>query len=74
MINYDSHRGVNVSIEADNKYSELVISQASGKHSGNYSCVTNNAVPASTIVHILYGKFNCFFIDLSKSLYKDLNN
>lgn len=41
----------------DNKYSELQISQTSPSNSGNYTCVTNNAVPSSTFVHILlYGE------------------
>lgn len=76
MINYDSHRGVNVSTETgkewlrklqiankqtsfnmtDNRYSELTISQTTISHSGNYSCVTNNAVSSSTLVHIFNGK------------------
>ncbi|KFB39328.1 AGAP009183-PA-like protein [Anopheles sinensis] len=56
MINYDTHRGVNVSTEADNRYSELVITHTNTMNSGNYSCVSNNAVAASTLVHILNGK------------------
>ncbi|KAL7030462.1 hypothetical protein ACKWTF_006667 [Chironomus riparius] len=56
MINYDSHRGVNVSTESDNRYSELQISQTTTSHSGNYSCVTNNAVSSSTLVHIFNGE------------------
>ncbi|XP_053691971.1 uncharacterized protein LOC128740455 [Sabethes cyaneus] len=56
MINYDVHRGVNVSTEADNRFSELVISHTNTLNSGNYSCVSNNAVAASTLVHILNGE------------------
>ncbi|XP_058126688.1 uncharacterized protein LOC131289456 [Anopheles ziemanni] len=56
MINYDTHRGVNVSTEADNRYSELVITHTNTLNSGNYSCVSNNAVAASTLVHILNGE------------------
>ncbi|XP_038111443.1 uncharacterized protein LOC6040847 [Culex quinquefasciatus] len=56
MINYDVHRGVNVSTEADNRYSELVITHTNTLNSGNYSCVSNNAVAASTLVHILNGE------------------
>ncbi|KAG5683355.1 hypothetical protein PVAND_012641 [Polypedilum vanderplanki] len=56
MINYDQHRGVNVSTEPDNRYSELQISQTTITHSGNYSCVTNNAVSSSTLVHIFNGE------------------
>ncbi|XP_059610446.1 uncharacterized protein LOC132257520 isoform X1 [Phlebotomus argentipes] len=53
MINYDSHRGVNVSTDADNRHSELLILQTSLSYSGNYSCVPNNAISASVLVHIL---------------------
>ncbi|XP_058450060.1 uncharacterized protein LOC131429747 [Malaya genurostris] len=56
MINYDVHRGVNVSTEADNRFSELVITHTNTLNSGNYSCVSNNAVAASTLVHILNGE------------------
>ncbi|XP_055634734.1 uncharacterized protein LOC129774798 [Toxorhynchites rutilus septentrionalis] len=56
MINYDVHRGVNVSTESDNRYSELVITHTNTLNSGNYSCVSNNAVAASTLVHILNGE------------------
>lgn len=41
---------------ADNRYSELQISQTQTSHSGNYSCVTNNAASSSTFVHIFNGK------------------
>lgn len=40
----------------DNRYSELVITHTNTLNSGNYSCVSNNAVAASTLVHILNGK------------------
>lgn len=40
----------------DNRYSELTISQTTISHSGNYSCVTNNAVSSSTLVHIFNGE------------------
>ncbi|XP_052864201.1 uncharacterized protein LOC128270820 [Anopheles cruzii] len=56
MINYDTHRGVNVSTEPDNRYSELFIAHTNTLHSGNYSCVSNNAVAASTLVHVLNGE------------------
>ncbi|XP_062546524.1 uncharacterized protein LOC134212563 [Armigeres subalbatus] len=56
MINYDVHLGVNVSTEADNRFSELVITHSNTINSGNYSCVSNNAVAASTYVHILNGE------------------
>ncbi|PSN44268.1 Zwei Ig domain protein zig-8, partial [Blattella germanica] len=56
MINYDGDRGVNVTTDRPAKTSTLLISSASPEHSGNYSCVPNNAQPASTYVHILNGK------------------
>ncbi|XP_065089297.1 uncharacterized protein LOC135710604 [Ochlerotatus camptorhynchus] len=56
MINYDVHLGVNVSTESDNRFSELVITHSNTINSGNYSCVSNNAVAASTYVHILNGE------------------
>lgn len=79
MINYDSHLGINVTMElgkvtlnadncsiligflrlhdsSDNKYSELLIVQATVAHSGNYTCFPSNAAPASTFVHIFNGE------------------
>lgn len=47
---------LNSNTNTDNKYSELVISQTTTSHSGNYSCVTNNAISSSTLVHIFNGK------------------
>lgn len=57
MINYDGDRGVNVTTELALKHSALVVTTATPRHTGNYSCVPNNALPASTYVHILNGKF-----------------
>lgn len=56
MINYDADRGINVSAESDYHYSELTILRATSKHSGNYSCVPSNALPASIVVHIFKGE------------------
>ncbi|XP_063241441.1 tyrosine-protein kinase-like otk [Bacillus rossius redtenbacheri] len=56
MINYDADRGVNVSADRPAKTSTLLIGSAARDHSGNYSCVPNNAQPASTYVHILNGE------------------
>ncbi|XP_050092914.1 zwei Ig domain protein zig-8-like isoform X2 [Anopheles aquasalis] len=50
MINYDLHRGINVSSEA-----ELTINQATTEHSGNYTCVPSYSHPASVVVHIFNG-------------------
>lgn len=49
------------SSETDNRYSELQISQTTTSHSGNYSCVTNNAVSSSTFVHIFNGERQSFW-------------
>ncbi|XP_046659186.1 zwei Ig domain protein zig-8-like [Homalodisca vitripennis] len=56
MVNYDNDRGINVTSELAAKTSSLVIASATRDHSGNYSCVPNNAQPASTVVHILNGE------------------
>ncbi|KAG5674949.1 hypothetical protein PVAND_004893 [Polypedilum vanderplanki] len=56
MINYDVHLGVNVTIEADNKFSELVIAQTTVNHSGNFTCAPSNAASASNVIHILNGE------------------
>ncbi|XP_050092912.1 zwei Ig domain protein zig-8-like isoform X1 [Anopheles aquasalis] len=55
MINYDLHRGINVSSEADFLFSELTINQATTEHSGNYTCVPSYSHPASVVVHIFNG-------------------
>lgn len=57
MVNYDNDRGINVTSELAAKSSSLVIAAAARDHSGNYSCVPNNAQPASTVVHILNGMY-----------------
>lgn len=49
------------SLLVDNRYSELVITHTNTLNSGNYSCVSNNAVAASTLVHILNGKGHLTF-------------
>lgn len=73
MINYDNDRGVNVSTDLAAKTSSLLIASASPEHTGNYSCVPNNAQPASTFVHILNGEFlikpNAFPVPQTQSKY-----
>ncbi|GBP88340.1 hypothetical protein EVAR_99778_1 [Eumeta japonica] len=56
MINYDLERGVNVTTDAVQRISDLSIPSANAAHAGNYTCVPNNAVPASIYVHIFNGK------------------
>lgn len=56
MINFDLDRGVNVSTNFTARTSELVIPSTGASHAGNYSCVPNNAQPASIYVHIFNGK------------------
>ncbi|XP_063633698.1 uncharacterized protein LOC134804532 [Cydia splendana] len=56
MINYDAERGINVTTDAAQRVSDLLIPAASAQHAGNYTCVPNNAVPASIYVHIFNGE------------------
>lgn len=56
MINYDVERGINVTTDPIQRLSDLLIPAASVSHAGNYTCVPNNAVPASIFVHIFNGK------------------
>lgn len=56
MVNYDSHRGFNVTLDLANKTSSLHVSRTTNEHTGNYSCVPSNAHPDSSVVHILNGE------------------
>lgn len=56
MVNYDLHRGFNVTLDLGNKTSSLYVSRTTNEHTGNYSCVPSNAHPDSSVVHILSGK------------------
>ncbi|XP_041971514.1 Down syndrome cell adhesion molecule-like protein 1 homolog [Aricia agestis] len=56
MINYDAERGVNVTTDPEQRLSDLLIPVAGINHAGNYTCVPNNAVPASIYVHIFNGE------------------
>ncbi|CAK1589473.1 unnamed protein product [Parnassius mnemosyne] len=56
MINYDVERGINVTTDPAQRLSDLLIPAASVSHAGNYTCVPNNAVPASIYVHIFNGE------------------
>ncbi|CAB3240472.1 unnamed protein product [Arctia plantaginis] len=56
MINYDAERGINVTTDPVQRLSDLLIPAASVSHAGNYTCVPNNAVPASIYVHIFNGE------------------
>ncbi|XP_049881088.1 uncharacterized protein LOC126377397 [Pectinophora gossypiella] len=56
MINYDFENGVNVTTDPAQRLSDLLIPAASVTHAGNYTCVPNNAVPASIYVHIFNGE------------------
>ncbi|CAK1547602.1 unnamed protein product [Leptosia nina] len=56
MINYDVERGINVTTDTEQRLSDLLIPAASVSHAGNYTCVPNNAVPASIYVHIFNGE------------------
>lgn len=56
MVNYDLHRGFNVTLDLGNKTSSLYVSRTTNEHTGNYSCVPSNAHPDSSVVHILSGE------------------
>ncbi|XP_039747867.1 uncharacterized protein LOC120625021 [Pararge aegeria] len=56
MINYDAERGINVTTDPEQRLSDLLIPATSVSHAGNYTCVPNNAVPASIYVHIFNGE------------------
>ncbi|KAJ0171683.1 hypothetical protein K1T71_012446 [Dendrolimus kikuchii] len=56
MINYDVERGINVTTDPAQRVSDLLIPATSVSHAGNYTCVPNNAVPASIYVHIFNGE------------------
>ncbi|KAJ2937808.1 hypothetical protein O0L34_g18590 [Tuta absoluta] len=56
MINYDMENGVNVTTDPAQRVSDLLIPATSVAHAGNYTCVPNNAVPASIFVHIFNGE------------------
>ncbi|CAH2230317.1 jg2042 [Pararge aegeria aegeria] len=56
MINYDAERGINVTTDPEQRLSDLLIPATSVSHAGNYTCVPNNAVPASIYVHIFNGR------------------
>ncbi|XP_077287796.1 uncharacterized protein LOC143912392 [Arctopsyche grandis] len=56
MINFDLDLGVNVSTDLGGRISSLVIPSTVFAHAGNYSCVPNNAYPASIYVHIFNGE------------------
>ncbi|XP_012142896.1 lachesin [Megachile rotundata] len=55
MINYDIDQGVNVSTDLAGGKSWLEVSRASDRHSGNYTCKSNNAQPAWVLVHVFKG-------------------
>ncbi|CAG9792317.1 unnamed protein product [Diatraea saccharalis] len=69
MINYDAERGINVTTNPAERLSDLLIPAASVSHAGNYTCVPNNAVPASIYVHIFNGENPAAMQSSSPSFY-----
>lgn len=59
IVDFDSLRG-GISLETEKTdagtTSRLMLTRASLRDSGNYTCVPNAAVPASVRVHVLTGK------------------
>lgn len=56
MINYGSTRDLSIQTETGSKtQSRLIIENAHVSDSGNYTCETANAEPASTLVYISQG-------------------
>ncbi|KAI5633012.1 immunoglobulin domain-containing protein [Phthorimaea operculella] len=69
MINYDMENGVNVTTDPAQRVSDLLIPATSVAHAGNYTCVPNNAVPASILVHIFNGENPAAMQSSSRSLF-----
>ncbi|CAH0697293.1 unnamed protein product [Spodoptera exigua] len=74
MINYDVERGINVTTDPVQRLSDLLIPAASVSHAGNYTCVPNNAVPASIYVHIFNGENPAAMQSSSPSFINRLHN
>lgn len=61
VVDFDSPRG-GISLETEKTEggttSKLLVTKAALTDSGNYTCVPNNAHPASVSVHVLNGELN----------------
>ncbi|XP_053620382.1 uncharacterized protein LOC128680918 [Plodia interpunctella] len=73
MINYDYEFGINVTTDPAQRLSDLLIPAAGVSHAGNYTCVPNNAVPASIYVHIINGENPAAMQSSSPSFIPHLN-
>lgn len=60
VVDFDSPRG-GISLETEKTEggttSKLLVTKAALTDSGNYTCVPNNAHPASVSVHVLNGQY-----------------
>lgn len=60
IVDFDSSRG-GISLETEKTESgttsRLLLTRATVKDSGNYTCAPTSAIPASASVHVLNGKF-----------------
>lgn len=64
IVDFDSLRG-GISLETEKTEvgttSRLMLTRASLRDSGNYTCVPNAAIPASVRVHVLTGKWRQYY-------------
>lgn len=62
IVDFDSLRG-GISLETEKTdtgtTSRLMLTRASLRDSGNYTCMPTGAIPASVRVHVLTGKYKC---------------
>lgn len=71
IVNFDSERG-GISLEQEKSEtgttSRLLLTKATFRDSGNYSCVPLGALSASVIVHVLNGNWKRLFLFIFTSL------
>lgn len=68
IVDFDSPRG-GISLETEKTEagttSKLLVTKALLSDTGNYTCMPSNASPASTIVHVLNGKFGLLVFEFT---------
>lgn len=72
IVNFDSERG-GISLEQEKSEtgttSRLLLTKATFRDSGNYSCVPLGALSASVIVHVLNGNWKRLFFHFTRLLF-----